>query len=762
MYGGTGGAGGAVGSEGKAGTLYVSPTAIVNVSRAKLSATTHPAAEYTIVFDANVGQLSSEVESLTATLGCALPDAIPAPTLTGYRFCGWSDDNGIQYYDPDGTKTLSSYPVPDDTVLHAVWELDPDKAVLPDNPFWLRENADVGWFVDPEAGEGETVLRSGAIGSNTNSWMETTIVGPASFSFDWKVSCNSRGHYLLWAIDGAEQSRIRGVTDWATVSNSIPEGEHVIRFDYVKGSTGAAGEDKGQVRNFVIDPVRIDTGSMQVLWDWTTNYCVSVATSGFGTADFDTGWIADGSNLVVNLTPSIHSYRILLSGDTNGVVLSGTQLDIPVCGAARAIDVSIEEVRPKLVIASSQGASDPVVGEHEYPSDAEVTVSAVAPDSSGGVRAVCTGWIGAGSVPVSGDGDSVTFTIMEESSLTWEWTTGYWIDFSIVGKGTTSFTNQWVAEGTELTIPFTVNTPFHSLALSGDVNGAVLGDGVVTFTANGPRSIVLTVTEYTYKEALDESRLDWTSGGSAVWEAQATISHDGEDAVKSGGVTGDDVSTLSTTVSGPGTLSWWWKLEMTDCSGVEVFVDNASVANLDMAGDWTSESVSISGEGSHVVRFEFWNAGTGAALSDCAYLDMVSWTPEGGVQDHTVTTPEPVPYAWLSDTAESILAAHGGDYEAAGNAMAANGVNKVWECYVAGISPTNAAARFEATIEMGADGKPVVTWTPPLAPEEEAKRMRKVLGKRTLVPTEDWADVTDESDLDAAGWRFFKVKVEMK
>ena len=29
-------------------------------------------------------------------------------------------------------------------------------------------------------------------------------------------------------------------------------------------------------------------------------------------------------------------------------------------------------------------------------------------------------------------------------------------------------------------------------------------------------------------------------------------------------------------------------------------------------------------------------------------------------------------------------------------------------------------------------------------------------------PAEDWTDVTDESDLDAAGWRFFKVKVEMK
>jgi len=94
--------------------------------------------------------------------------------------------------------------------------------------------------------------------------------------------------------------------------------------------------------------------------------------------------------------------------------------------------------------------------------------------------------------------------------------------------------------------------------------------------------------------------------------------------------------------------------------------------------------------------------------------------------------------------------------------MAANGVNKVWECYVAGISPTNAAARFEATITMSADGKPVVAHDPPLTEEEAAKRTYRTLGKKTLDPAEDWTDVTAESDLDAAGWRFFKVKVEMK
>ena len=745
-----GNAGGAYGTEGGAGTLYVSPTATVNVGRTTLFASTHTSAQYTITFDANGGKLDSATNSVMVTLGCAMPISIGVQDRRGYLFDGWFDDNGTQFYESDGTATISSHPIPSNTVLHAEWVIDTDKSVLPDNPFWLRENVDVGWFVDSEAGEETTVLRSGAIDNNTNSWMETTIVGPASFSFDWKVSCNTRGHYLLWSIDGVEQARIRGVTDWATVSASIGDGEHVIRFDYVKGSTGASGEDKGSLRYFTIDPVRLETDSMQIMWDWTTNYCVSVATDGFGTADFAFGWIADGSNLVVKIEPSIHSYRIALSGDTNGVVLAGTQLDIPARGAARNISISIEEVRPRLVVVSPQGMSDPEGGEHEYPSDAEVTVSAIAPDSENGVRAVCTGWTGTGSVPAAGDGDSVSFCITNDSSITWNWETGYHVDFTIVGKGSSSFASQWVAEGTELAIPVMVNTPFYSLALSGDANGAVIGDGTVTFTVNEPRSIVLTVTEYTYKESLDENRLFWSSGGSAVWEAQTAVSHDGDDAVKSGQVMGDDVSTLSTSIIGPGTLSWWWRLDMTDCAGVEVFVDNASVANLDVGGGWSQESVEVTGAGTHQVRFEFWNAGTGNAISDCAYLDQVFWN--GEVPTATSTTPAPVPYVWLRtyypETPEEY-----DFYEAAAKETAANGVNKVWECYVAGLVPTNVTDVFRTVISMES-GKPKISWEPRLNAAEEAKRVYTIYGRERL---------------DAGGWttptnaasRFFRVKVNM-
>ena len=312
-------------------------------------------------------------------------------------FDGWRTSAGEEYYGASGTKTKSFYSVVDDVVLYAQWR----STVLPDSAFWLRENGETGWFVESGVGEG-AILRSGEIGNSTNSWMEATIVGPLSISFDWKVSCNTRGHYLAWFIDGVEQSRIRGEVDWTTITASIPDGEHVVRFDYVKGSTAAVGEDKGQVRNFAMG-LRVDTYTMQVLWDWTTNY---------------------------------------------------------------------------------------------------------------------------------------------------------WIECSVVGRGTTTYEAQWVAKGTNLVIPFTVNTPFYSLSLSGDAEGVVLGEDSITVPITAPRSIVLNVTEYTYETALDGGRLSWTSGGAANWIPQGEVSHDGQDAVKSGGVTGDDVSTLSTVVTGPGTLSW--------------------------------------------------------------------------------------------------------------------------------------------------------------------------------------------------------------
>ena len=105
-----------------------------------------------------------------------------------------------------------------------------------------------------------------------------------------------------------------------------------------------------------------------------------------------------------------------------------------------------------------------------------------------------------------------------------------------------------------------------------------------------------------------------------------------------------------------------------------------------------------------------------------------------------------IPVSWIADQAAPTLAACSGNCDAAMVAMAANGVNKVWECYVAGLSPTDMSSRFDARIEFDAEGRAIVKWAPDLG----AARDYVVEGKALL--SDGWGPTNANS-------RFFRVKV---
>ena len=191
---------------------------------------------------------------------------------------------------------------------------------------------------------------------------------------------------------------------------------------------------------------------------------------------------------------------------------------------------------------------------------------------------------------------------------------------------------------------------------------------------------------------------------------------------------------------------------------MDVLLDGDWLDSYYPGTDWSRETLEITGDGEHTIRFEFWNAGT--ETGDCAYLDQVSWS--GGVPSHDIVIGNVrIPSDWIDENAAFALAKANGDHEAAANATAANGINKVWECFVAGINPEDPASKFEATIDF-VDGWPVVKWNPTLSAEEESKRTRKILGRRSLDDPEGWQAVTSLDDPEAADYRFFKVSVEMK
>ncbi len=146
-------------------------------------------------------------------------------------------------------------------------------------------------------------------------------------------------------------------------------------------------------------------------------------------------------------------------------------------------------------------------------------------------------------------------------------------------------------------------------------------------------------------------------------------------------------------------------------------------------------------------------AGVGLAAPYDVDFEIFRGPDDPPAGDATTTTPVPVPYAWLDAYVGRF---GGGDYEAAAHAPGANGV-ALWESYVAGLDPADAASRFTASIALGADGTPVVTWSPDLR-AAEPPRTYTVYGKPTLGAAA-WTPVTDAN---RAAMRFFKVAVEVR
>ena len=212
---------------------------------------------------------------------------------------------------------------------------------------------------------------------------------------------------------------------------------------------------------------------------------------------------------------------------------------------------------------------------------------------------------------------------------------------------------------------------------------------------------------------------------------------------------------LSTTVMGPGTASFSWKASCEDDAPYyewdhgEFAVDGVVRAYISGEADWTNVSIEVTGDGEHVLTWTYLKDDAESEGEDCICVGGFGWE---SAEPYTHTTEVPVTYAWLTANDPDVVDEYE-SYEAAAKATAANGRNKVWECFVAGISPTNETARFTAKIEM-LNGAPIVTWDPNLN-TNGVVRTYKVYGSETLENGGEWQYPTNSLH------RFFKVTVEM-
>ena len=253
-----------------------------------------------------------------------------------------------------------------------------------------------------------------------------------------------------------------------------------------------------------------------------------------------------------------------------------------------------------------------------------------------------------------------------------------------------------------------------------------------------------------------------TSGdGDAGWTRVTDATAPNGEAMKSGTITHEQSSVLSTTVMGPGTLSFSWR---TSCEQdddyewdhAELAVDGVVKLRLNGVTEWTAASMEITGDGEHVIEWRYIKDEVESEGEDAAWVANYSWA---SAEPYTHTTEVPVPYAWLTAHDPDVVDEYEA-YEASAKKTAANGRNKVWECYVVGLDPQDAEADFRITkFPMKADG------TPDLANLEFEPTQDKwnVPGASPVIKGAaalggEWQTVTDENQ---AGFRFFKVVVEL-
>ncbi len=92
---------------------------------------------------------------------------------------------------------------------------------------------------------GSDAAQSGTVSSNNNSWTQTTVTGPGTLKFCWKVSSEAGWDYLYFYIDGVLKEAISGNSDWQQKSYSISLGSHTVKWRYAKDSSVNSGSDCG-------------------------------------------------------------------------------------------------------------------------------------------------------------------------------------------------------------------------------------------------------------------------------------------------------------------------------------------------------------------------------------------------------------------------------------------------------------------------------------------------------------------------------------
>lgn len=155
-----------------------------------------------------------------------------------------------------------------------------------------------------------------------------------------------------------------------------------------------------------------------------------------------------------------------------------------------------------------------------------------------------------------------------------------------------------------------------------NLNGSVRTNATLTVVPTVPLPFAL--------DTLSQSNFSWTSDPAVPWFGQTNVFHvsgTNTAAARSYFVPDNQQSTLWTTVTGPGTLSFYWKVSSEPNADILTFSDPAAGYTSQISGevDWTKQSYLLPG-GAQVLEWTYAKNAMNNRGLDAGFVDQVTFT----------------------------------------------------------------------------------------------------------------------------------------
>ena len=143
-----------------------------------------------------------------------------------------------------------------------------------------------------------------------------------------------------------------------------------------------------------------------------------------------------------------------------------------------------------LAVQSCYGTATPIVGTYTNIEETVLTNSVTTPVPNGSAtQFMCTGWAMTGNDPSAGNTNWFMMTVTNNATLTWFWSTNYWLDTTFGPHGTVNVGAGWQVSGVTTSITAIAEQYYHFTNWTGDASGNVnplnvLMDGSKSVTAS--------------------------------------------------------------------------------------------------------------------------------------------------------------------------------------------------------------------------------------------------------------------------------------